>query len=244
MTRSDQVIEPTQVIPAKLGSKFGLRYTLAGKQVGDAPLTLLYLTPGVVTPDGLRHDKFVVQQPMVQGAGADLMAFEFSETYEVVPGEWRFMVFQGDRLILGHIGDSRCYRLRAGVLQQITRDHSWLQEQVDAGILTREQAAASSSRNLVTRALGVEPNVQMEVNEFQVAPSDLFVMCSDGLTDMVNDDDLAQLMRTPAPLEEKAALLIDTANAHGGRDNVSVLLVQAAAGGKKRSLMSRLLGSA
>ena len=99
LTRSDQVIEPTQVIPAKLGSKFGLRYTLAGKQVGDAPLTLLYLTPGVVTPDGLRHDKFVVQQPMVQGAGADLMAFEFSETYEVVPGEWRFMLFQGDRLL-------------------------------------------------------------------------------------------------------------------------------------------------
>lgn len=99
LTRSDQIIEPTQVIPAKLGSKFGLRYSLAGKQAGDAPLTLLYLTPGVVTPDGLRHDKFVVQQPMVQGAGADLMAFEFSETYEVVPGEWRFMVFQGDRLL-------------------------------------------------------------------------------------------------------------------------------------------------
>lgn len=99
LTRSDQVIEPTQAIPAKLGSKFGLRYSLAGKQAGDAPLTLLYLTPGVVTPDGLRHDKFVVQQPMVQGAGADLMAFEFSETYEVVPGEWRFMVFQGDRLL-------------------------------------------------------------------------------------------------------------------------------------------------
>lgn len=99
LTRSDQIIEPTQVIPGKLGSKFGLRYSLAGKQAGDAPLTLLYLTPGVVTPDGLRHDKFVVQQPMVQGAGADLMAFEFSETYEVVPGEWRFMVFQGDRLL-------------------------------------------------------------------------------------------------------------------------------------------------
>ena len=84
----------------------------------------------------------------------------------------------------------------------------------------------------------------MEVNEFQVAPSDLFVMCSDGLTDMVNDEELADLLRTPGSLEEKAGLLIDTANAHGGRDNVSVLLVQAAAGGKKRSLMSRLLGSA
>lgn len=153
-------------------------------------------------------------------------------------------VFHGSRLILGHIGDSRCYRLRDGTLQQITRDHSWLQEQVDAGLLTAQQAALSSNRNLVTRALGVEPNVMMEVNEFQVAPNDLFLMCSDGLTDMVADSDLAELVRTPLPLEEKATLLIDTANANGGRDNVSVLLVQAAAGGKKRGLMSRLLGAA
>ena len=152
-------------------------------------------------------------------------------------------VFHGSRLILGHIGDSRCYRLRDGSLQQITRDHSWLQEQVDAGILTAQQAALSSNRNLVTRALGVEPNVLMEVNEFQVAPNDLFLLCSDGLTDMVPDLDLAELVRTPIPLEEKATLLVDAANANGGRDNVSVLLVQAAAGGKKRSLMSRLLGA-
>jgi len=153
-------------------------------------------------------------------------------------------IFPGSRLILGHIGDSRCYRLRGGVLQQITRDHSWLQEQVDAGILTPHQAAISSNRNLVTRALGVEPNVLMEVNEFQVAPHDLFLMCSDGLTDMVSDADLAEMVRAALPLEEKTTLLIDTANAHGGRDNVSVLLVQAGAGGKKRSLMSRLLGAA
>ena len=153
-------------------------------------------------------------------------------------------VFHGSRLILGHIGDSRCYRLRDGAMQQITRDHSWLQEQVDAGLLTSQQAALSSNRNLVTRALGVEPNVMMEVNEFQVAPNDLFLMCSDGLTDMVADAELAEMVRAPLPLEEKATLLIDTANANGGRDNVSVLLVQAAAGGKKRGLMSRLLGAA
>ena len=152
-------------------------------------------------------------------------------------------VFHGSRLILGHIGDSRCYRLRDGAMQQITRDHSWLQEQVDAGLLTAQQAALSTNRNLVTRALGVEPNVMMEVNEFQVAPGDLFVMCSDGLTDMVPDADLAELVRAQLSLEEKATLLIDTANANGGRDNVSVLLVQAAAAGKKRGLMSRLLGA-
>ena len=153
-------------------------------------------------------------------------------------------VFHGGRLILGHVGDSRCYRVRDGAMQQITRDHSWLQEQVDAGLLTTEQAAQSSNRNLVTRALGVEPNVNMEVNEFQVAPNDLFLMCSDGLTDMVSDRDLDAIICAPIALEEKGALLIDTANAHGGRDNVSVLLVQAAAGGRKRSLMSRLLGAA
>lgn len=151
-------------------------------------------------------------------------------------------VFHGSRLILGHIGDSRCYRLRDGSLQQITRDHSWLQEQVDAGILTAQQAALSSNRNLVTRALGAGAHV-MEVNEFQVAPNDLFLLCSDGLTDMVPDMEIAELVCTPIPLEEKATLLVDAANANGGRDNVSVLLVQAAAGGKKRSLMSRLLGA-
>lgn len=153
-------------------------------------------------------------------------------------------VFLGNRLVLGHIGDSRCYRVRDGVLQQITRDHSWLQEQVDAGLLTPQQAAHSPNRNLVTRALGVEPHVQMEVNEFQVAPNDLFLMCSDGLTDMVSDDDLATMLRSPLPLDTKGTQLIDTANAHGGRDNVSVLLAQAVdASGKKRGLMSRWLGT-
>ena len=99
LTRSDQTIQPTDEIPAKLGTKFGMRYTLAGKQEKDAPLTLLYLTPGVVTPDGKRHDKFVVEQKMTPGAPLDVMAFEFTEHYEVVPGEWHFMVFQGDRLL-------------------------------------------------------------------------------------------------------------------------------------------------
>lgn len=96
LTNQQQAIETTQVIPAKLGTKFGLRYQLAGKRKGDQPLTLLYLTPGVVTPDGLRHDKFVVQQEMAEAAVADVMAYEFSEYHEVVPGEWHFLVFQGD----------------------------------------------------------------------------------------------------------------------------------------------------
>ncbi len=150
-------------------------------------------------------------------------------------------VFLGDRLILGHVGDSRCYRLRAGVLKQITRDHSWLQEQIDAGLLTPEEAARSGQRNLVTRALGVEGTVHIEVNEFAVEQQDLFILCSDGLTDMVDDDDLAAIARQAIPLKDKAQRMIDLANALGGRDNISVLLVRTSAPGGKRGLMSRLL---
>lgn len=97
LMRSNQEIERTEQIPARLGTKFGMRYSLAGKREGDVPLTLLYLTPGVVTPDGQRHDKFEVQQKLVVGAPQDVMAFEFTEHHEVVPGEWHFIVYQGDR---------------------------------------------------------------------------------------------------------------------------------------------------
>lgn len=97
LTRSNQAIQRTEQIPARLGTKFGMRYRLVGKHEGDVPLTLLYLTPGVMTPDGQRHDKFEVQQKLVPGAAQDVMAFEFTEHHEVVPGEWHFIVYQGDR---------------------------------------------------------------------------------------------------------------------------------------------------
>ena len=155
-------------------------------------------------------------------------------------------VFQKDgRLVLGHIGDSRCYRWRGGHLQQATRDHSLLQEQLDAGLITPEQAAVSTSRNLVTRALGVEDHVLVEINEFKVEPQDLYLMCSDGLSEMVDHVALTALAAASVSLEEKARRLIDAANANGGRDNISVVLVQAgSAEGGKRSLMSRLLRQA
>lgn len=96
---SKEKIEQTEIVPARLGTKFGLRYQLAGKVAEDQPLTLLYFTPGIRTPDGQRHDKFEVIQKLVPGAPQDVMAYEFTESHEVVPGEWRFMVFQGDRLL-------------------------------------------------------------------------------------------------------------------------------------------------
>ena len=153
-------------------------------------------------------------------------------------------VFSGDRLVLGHVGDSRCYRLRAGALKQLTRDHSWLQEQLDAGLITPQQAAVSSSRNLVTRALGVEPLVLVEINEFKIDSNDLFLMCSDGLSEMLNAGEIAAIATTDASLEEKTTRLIAAANANGGRDNISVLLVQAGQTQRKPGFMSRWLRAA
>ncbi len=151
-------------------------------------------------------------------------------------------VFQDERLMLGHIGDSRCYRLRAGDIAQITKDHSLLQEQMDAGLITPQQAATSSNKNLVTRALGVEDAVLLEVNEHRVEPGDIYMMCSDGLSDMVDDEGIAKILGGDVPLEQKAAQLVDAANANGGRDNISVLLAQVSTDSKKRGLFSRWLG--
>src|SRR5690606_28018837 len=103
-------------------------------------------------------------------------------------------VFRSGRAVLGHIGDSRAYRWRSGQLQQITKDHSLLQEQIDAGIITPEQAAYSNNKNLVTRALGVEDLVLLETHLHDVQPGDVFLMCSDGLSDMLNDAYIAKTL--------------------------------------------------
>jgi serine/threonine protein phosphatase PrpC len=133
-------------------------------------------------------------------------------------------VFRGERLLLGHVGDSRAYRLRGGRLQQITRDHSLLQEQIDAGLITPEQAAFSANKNLVTRAVGVEDTVLLETHQHDAQPGDLVLLCSDGLSDMVDDAGIAQLLLAHESLPAAAQALIDAANEAGGRDNISVIL--------------------
>ena len=136
-------------------------------------------------------------------------------------------VFLASRLVLAHVGDSRCYRLRRGRLEQITKDHSMLQEQVDAGVLTPEQAAVAPGKNLLTRALGVEDVVKVEIHQHEVQDDDLYLMCSDGLTDMLDVASIAVIMGNGASLPDKAAELVTRAKANGGRDNITVLLVLA-----------------
>jgi protein phosphatase len=151
-------------------------------------------------------------------------------------------VFQGVRTLIGHVGDSRCYRLRGDSFQQLTRDHSLLQEQIDAGLISPEQAQYATHKNLVTRALGVEDTVLLEVNEFRVEDGDLYLFCSDGLSDMLPDNRIAAILVGAGTLAEKAAALVEGANASGGRDNISVILAQARSKPLRRGLLSRMLG--
>ena len=135
-------------------------------------------------------------------------------------------VFRDTRFLLGHVGDSRCYRMRAGRLAQITHDHSLLQEQIDAGLITAEQAAFSANKNLVTRAVGVEDTVLLETHLHDALPGDLYLLCSDGLSDMLDDETIAQLLQSCDLLPEAANALIDAANDAGGKDNISVVLAR------------------
>lgn len=151
-------------------------------------------------------------------------------------------VFKEGRLLVGHIGDSRCYRVRANRLEQITKDHSLLQEQIDAGLITLEQAAVSPIKNLVTRALGVELAVTLDVSEFSVEPGDMYLMCSDGLTDMVSDEVVARIVHEGSGLNQIAGNLVTEANANGGKDNISVLMIALNEAAEKKSLIARLLG--
>jgi protein phosphatase len=135
--------------------------------------------------------------------------------------------FYDDHLAVAHIGDSRLYRLRGEELKQLTRDHSLLQEQIDNGMLTSEQARFSLNKNLVTRALGVEPTADVELNEYDVLPGDVYLLCSDGLNDMMEDEEIALTLSTlSVNLPLCAMQLVQQANDNGGRDNVSVILVK------------------
>ncbi|MFN4115564.1 MAG: Stp1/IreP family PP2C-type Ser/Thr phosphatase [Inhella sp.] len=139
-------------------------------------------------------------------------------------------VFRPEGVWLGHVGDSRAYRLRAGKFEQLTRDHSLLQEQIDAGLITPEQAQFALHKNLVTRAVGVESVVQLEAHLHPVQDGDLLLLCSDGLSDMLSDADMQSLCQAHvergAELSQLASALINGANERGGRDNITAVLAR------------------
>ncbi|TJZ71741.1 Stp1/IreP family PP2C-type Ser/Thr phosphatase [Chitiniphilus eburneus] len=150
-------------------------------------------------------------QPQCAGMGTTLVA----------------TLFFDNRVMVAHVGDSRCYRLRDDVLVQLTRDHSFLQEQIDSGLITPQEARLSHHKNLVTRAVGIDLSVEAELHGYAVQPGDLYLLCSDGLNDMLEDEEIAEVLSDLGGHPSLAvARLVECANAAGGRDNVSVLLIE------------------
>jgi len=137
--------------------------------------------------------------------------------------------FYDNFLSVAHIGDSRLYRLRGETMEQVTRDHSLLQEQLDSGLITPEEAKLSQNKNLVTRALGIDPGVETELHVYDTEPEDIYLLCSDGLSDMVEDEEIRLTLLT---LKTNPSLtvqqLVQAANDNGGRDNISAMLIRVA----------------
>jgi protein phosphatase len=167
-------------------------------------------------------------QPQYAGMGTTLVA----------------AMFHDNKVTVAHIGDSRLYRLRGEDFRQVTRDHSLLQEQIDSGMITPEQAKFSQNKNLVTRALGIDATVEPELHEYDTEVGDIYLLCSDGLNDMVSDEDMGMTLQTlAANLQLAAQQLVQMANDNGGRDNVSVILVRIAGDyAAPRGLFARFFG--
>jgi len=137
------------------------------------------------------------------------------------------MVAEESHVRVFNIGDSRCYRLRKSTLEQVTLDHSHVEEQVRLGMMTRSQAETSPFRNIITRALGTQNEVKPDVFELEVEPGDLFLLCSDGLTRELDDPLLESLLALDLPLADLCARLVGAANKAGGHDNITCLVVRA-----------------
>jgi serine/threonine protein phosphatase PrpC len=132
----------------------------------------------------------------------------------------------GTKMSLAHVGDSRAYLLRTGSLQQLTNDHSLVAEQVRRGILTRQQAEESEMQSVLLRALGANPDVEVEIDEVDVMPRDVLLFCSDGLTRMVSEPEIAGKLQAETDPQTAAQKLVDLANERGGMDNVTVIVVR------------------
>ncbi|MCX8117576.1 MAG: Stp1/IreP family PP2C-type Ser/Thr phosphatase [Desulfobacterota bacterium] len=136
------------------------------------------------------------------------------------------ITFSNQTYVLGHVGDSRTYLLRKGELRQLTRDHSYLQAQIDQGLLQKEEAKHHPMRHVILRAVGIEEALALDLIRGRVFPGDLFLLCSDGLTDMVEDDEILNLLHSSLRLDQKGEGLIDLAKAAGGKDNITVVLCE------------------
>lgn len=160
---------------------------------------------------------------ILQKAGSDAVFSGMGTTLALA-------LFRGRGVMIGHVGDSRVYRLRGGCLELLTSDHSLLQELVAGGFMSADEAQEAVNKNVITRALGIEPAVEVEIHHHEVQVDDIYLLCSDGLNDMVTDNSIAKLLTDNRDnLEAAANALVAEANRCGGNDNISVILARVVA---------------
>jgi len=139
------------------------------------------------------------------------------------------LLVRDDHAFFAHVGDSRAYLVRGDLIQQISEDHSLVNEQIKAGMITPEEAKHSRYKNIITRSVGFEEEVQVDVMGVVAEPGDTFLLCSDGLANMLEDKELHEVVRSAESLEAIPRRLVDFANERGGDDNITVIVVQARA---------------
>jgi serine/threonine protein phosphatase PrpC len=190
-------------------SKVDLEVTLAGAS-GENWTEQTRLLENAVLQANLGIYQSSQEHPEQRGMGATLTA------------GW----INGSKLSLAHVGDSRAYLLRTGNLQQLTNDHSLVAEQVRRGIITPQQAEESEMQSVLLRALGAHPEVDVDIDEFDLFPRDVLLLCSDGLTRMVTEPEIAGTLQAETDPEKAAQKLVDLANERGGLDNVTVIVAR------------------
>jgi len=180
---------------------------------------------------------FSERSPQSSGTAVDLVQKAFLRANERIMNKARqdprhtgmgctaeLLAFDDQTYIVGHVGDSRTYLLRDGRLRQITKDHSMVQEQIDKGLITQEEAKTHSMRSVIMRAVGVNETLAIDLIRGKAQSGDLFLLCSDGLSDMVGDDGLLDTLSLSIDLQGRVEKLIDSANRAGGYDNITVAL--------------------
>lgn len=214
---------------------------MGGHQAGDVASRLsleqlqAILLPALAKPLRLRPNKGASKHAtLVRRAvnKANSAVFDYAEANPACKGmgtTLALVLFYDDKVVVGHVGDSRVYRLRGRSLEAMTADHSLVRELLEQGAISAEEAENNPYRHVITKAVGVRPKVVTEVREFPAQPGDVFLLCSDGLTDMVDDSVITDCLLAAAGNWQRAAQrLIDVANNNGGRDNISVVLAAVA----------------
>lgn len=192
----------------------GMDAFIVGKQVGTCSREANFLLSSIRLANRIIYDA-AQDRPDYVGMGTTVAS----------------VLAVGDHVAMAHVGDSRIYRIRGEEIVQLSRDHSLVQQQVDHGIISAEEAQGSQYKHLITRALGLRETVEVDLAEQQVQPRDFLLLCSDGLSDLLEDEEISAIVREHADdLEKACQALVDRTNYKGGDDNITALLIQAQAG--------------